>query len=452
VLSGAIFSGLLALLVFTVIPYGTAEPWWKAFFVCCTFALTVLWIIDGSLRGSWTTGGRALLLPLAALAEFSMLQTFRLPVSGPTAEIAEPVWSAISADPYGTRFFALQLVGLALAGALLFRYAGSDRRLRVVTHVIIGVAVASALFGILRQATQHSVGFGLPRIQPDQGYGQFFNRNHFAFLMELGFGLALGILIGGGIKRERVLIYLGALFPIWTALVLSNSRGGLLAMLAQVLVAALLITLLPRSSRERGDGRQALRLFQSWPARAVLLAVLLTGVVVGTFWLGGDRLVTRLEQSQEFNPGASELRQNVRRNQIWRATWKMFEAHPIAGVGMGGYWAAIPTFHDASGLMTPQEAHNEYLELLASGGLIGFACGVWFIVVLFRKAHLNLQSSSGFRRAACLGAILGIIGVGVHSLVDFGLHMLGNALLLMALVVIATAAVPTTETLHARND
>jgi hypothetical protein len=30
--------------------------------------------------------------------------------------------------------------------------------------------------------------------------------------------------------------------------------------------------------------------------------------------------------------------------------------------------------------------------------------------------------------------------------------MLGNALLLMALVVIATAAVPTTETLHARND
>ena len=65
------------------------------------------------------------------------------------------------------------------------------------------------------------------------------------------------------------------------------------------------------------------------------------------------------------------LAQGASRNEIWRATLKMFAAHPILGVGMGGYWIGITAYHDASGLMTPQEAHNDYLELLSSGGLIG---------------------------------------------------------------------------------
>ena len=34
--------------------------------------------------------------------------------------------------------------------------------------------------------------------------------------------------------------------------------------------------------------------------------------------------------------------------------------------------------------------------------------------------------------------MLGIVGVGVHSLFDFGLHMIVNALIFMTLIVIAT--------------
>ena len=96
---------------------------------------------------------------------------------------------AVSADPYQTRFFALKLLALTLAGVLLFRYAVTERRLRIVMNVVIGVAVASALFGIVRQTTQHSVGFGLPLLVPDSGYGQFINYNHFAYLMEMALGV-----------------------------------------------------------------------------------------------------------------------------------------------------------------------------------------------------------------------------------------------------------------------
>jgi O-antigen ligase len=118
----------------------------------------------------------------------------------------------------------------------------------------------------------------------------------------------------------------------------------------------------------------------------------------------------------------------------------MFAAHPIAGAGFGGYWIGITAFHDASGSLTPQEAHNEYLELLSSGGLIGFAIGVWFAVVVVRRVRARLIYEYGRLRAIRLAAVLAIAGVVVHSLVDFGLHMMSNALVFIVLIAIATAS------------
>jgi O-antigen ligase len=163
-------------------------------------------------------------------------------------------------------------------------------------------------------------------------------------------------------------------------------------------------------------------------------------MVLGTLWVGGDQLATRIEQSrEELNSDTSDLRQGVSRNEIWKTTWKMFVAHPVFGVGMNGYWTAIPAFHDASGSMTAQEAHNDYLELLASGGLVGVAIGVWFAVIVFKRTRGNLRSPNRFRRAACFGAAIGITGVAVHSLVDFGLHTIVNALVFTTLIAIATS-------------
>jgi O-antigen ligase len=162
-------------------------------------------------------------------------------------------------------------------------------------------------------------------------------------------------------------------------------------------------------------------------------------VLLGTLWVGGDRLASNFENAtSELNSAETNMRAGVSRNEIWRATLKMFAAHPIAGVGLGGYWIAITAYHDASGLMTPQEAHNDYLELLSSGGLIGFVIGVWFAVMVIRAAHANLLLDTGYTRALRLGAILGIIGVAAHSLVDFGLHILINAIVVLSLIMVAT--------------
>ncbi len=431
-LNQAIFGLLLALIAFAPIPYGTVEPWWKAAFVCFVFGLAILAIVERLLSNATEIEGAAVLLPMVVLSALAFIQTISLG--------GGDIWNAMSADPYQTRFVALQLLALTTLLALMYRYVNTAARVRALIYVVLGIAVASAIYGILRQTMQRSPGFILPLVKPAQGYGQFINKNHFAYLMEMALGLGLGLIVAGGLKRERVLLFVGFLMPVWTGLVLSNSRGGILAMLAQVLVAALVvITLLP-ISRANDAERRFFKIAKSFGARTALVIVLLLGVVVGVLWVGGDRLLGSFDSvSRELNPTAAGLNQGATRNEIWRATAKMFAAHPIFGVGLGGYWVAITKYHEASGTLTPQEAHNDYLELLSSGGVIGFAIGVWFAVVLIQRVRKQLQSDNSFRRAVCVAALLGITGVAVHSLVDFGLHMLANAAVFAVLIMMATS-------------
>ena len=412
VLNRIVFIALVILILLTPIPYGTVEPWWKAAFVCAVFALCIPALIENT-----SVPGKPILLPMLSLSALAFLQTLSL---GTRNEANLSVWNVISADPYQTRFFALQMLALTAFLALLYRYVNTEQRIRVLVYTVLGIAVASAFFGILRQTTQQDTGFLLPLLRKNQGYGQFINKNHFVYLMDMAFGLGLGIILGGGVKRDRLMIYVALLFPIWIALVLANSRGGVLAMIVVIVVAVLLQNIA-----------------QSLMLKTALLIVLVAGVALGTLWVGGDRLASNFEgASSEFT--ADTLRQGASRNEIWRATLKMFAAHPIVGVGLGGYWIGITAYHDASGLMTPQEAHNDYLELLSSGGVIGFAVGIWFVVAVVRRARENLLADVGYMRAVRLGALLGIVGVAAHSLVDFGLHITVNAVVFLTLIMLAT--------------
>jgi len=454
-LGRTVYGALLVSLVLFAIPYGTVEPWWESCFEIVIFALTALWMVEGGLNGSWRVGGRWLVPPLLALAAFAFLQT--VPRGG--AELAGIRFQqTISADPYETRRFVLKLLALGLAGLLVQRYAASRRRLSLLVLTIIGVGLLSAVFGLIRQTSQHeAVGFGLPFLRMGEGYGQFINRNHFAFLMEMALGLAMGLVAGGGVRRDRVLIYLAAVAPLWTALILSNSRGGIFSMLSQVLFLALLVGGARRRGTQEQDEDRAgwlNRLSGSRPARAALALCLVLVLAVSMIWVGGDLLANRLESlpqevSAEVNAPTStasgpdaglNASTGERRTEVWGATWSLIKSRPLAGSGFGAFKAAIPAHHRASGEMIPEEAHNDYLELLAGGGLIGGLLAAWCVAVFLRTARQRLRTAEPVHRAACFGALTGMFGAAVHSLVDFGLHITINALVFAALIGIATMA------------
>jgi len=435
-----LFYSLLVLIGLVAIPYGAAEPWWKAVFQCLVFILSAFSVVELRLRNGIHPGASprsgiaprgivALVLPILALMVFALCQTLSWP--GYSIGGVSNLHKALSSDPFETRLFAIQIFALLLFGWMLVRHTRNQRRLYFLIDTIIAVAVISAAFGLWRQARQQQMGFILPYLRPRFGYGQFINSNHFAFLMEMALGLTLGIAVRRGARGLRLVLYLIAAIPLWIAVVFSNSRGGILSILCQVvLLAGLLVT--GPTDAPLGEKRRGVRIRQI-VGQVMLVLVLVIGSAVTIVLVGGDPLVERANNlSVEFDRKAAEtfaLRPN-----IWSATWELIKDHPIAGVGFGGYWIAISKYHHASGDTTPQQAHNDYLELLASGGLIALAIGIWFIIAFVGLARGALRNADPPGQAVILGAMTGILTVSVHSLVDFGLHITINALVFTALI------------------
>lgn len=432
-----IFYSLLVIIPLTAIPYGTVEPWWVAVFECLVFLVAVPGVVEAFFVNSPTLNDLKLVAPLLALILFVFLQSLTL-FSGAGPEAAKV---SLSADAYGTRMFAVKLLALVVFGFLLLRHTSSKSKLRALIYVVIGVGVASALFGILRKSFQHDSGFLLPALTGDsRSFAQFVNRNHFAFLMEMALGLTLGLLIGETSRRRRLAVFLPIALLLWVALVFSNSRGGILASLCQLLFLGVMLDpvryLVKRQVGTRWPRFQSL--VGGVALRAFLIVCLIALFAYGVGWVGGESVVSNFELAgTAFSQQGTDNRANTSRKQIWSSTWQAIKANPVAGVGFGGYWIAIRKYHDASGEYTPQQAHNDYLELLASGGLIGCALVIWFLAVFVRRAHKSLRAQDAYCRAATLGALTGIFGVLIHSFVDFGLHITANAVIFCALIVIA---------------
>ena len=288
-----VFYGALTLMALTaIIPTRGPEVWWARGFECGIFVLAALWIIEGLFSGGGASEGARCCCLFSVVIIFALVQT--LPLWSFDSGIDGLPWKTLSLDPYETRRVVLKLLAYVIFFALLLRYTYSKYRLQVLLYVVIGIGLASALFGLARQGMQWTPGFVLPSLMPGRGYGQFVYHNAFAFLMVMCVGLVLGLIIRGGVRRDRVLIYLAIVLPLWTALVLSNSRGGILSMISQMPF----LVILYGAARPAGEDLEKsggvhkwfLRATGSMIVRAALVLGLMAALAAGAFWLGGDSL------------------------------------------------------------------------------------------------------------------------------------------------------------------
>jgi O-antigen ligase len=365
---------------------------------------------------------------------------FDLPGLSPRA------WWAISADPSETRRFAFKLLSITLFGYLTLQYTSNQGRLLILAHFTICLGVGSALLGILQQAIGKGPSWLFPYVGSGRAYGQFGNRNHFALLMEMCLGLVLGLIVKRGTHRKYLGPYLVAATIISLAIVLTNSRGGITSMLGMFLLAIIMLVMsfqAKSSQNDDGEERAARRTGRAMISRVVLIGLSFTLIFFAVVWIGGDQLADRFERtSNDLVEQSGAPNPKEARSRIWSATLKLIEANPILGVGFGGYAAAITKHHQDTGELIPYEAHNEYLELQASGGLIGTTLVVWFIVGLFKRARVSLRSPQSFRWAVTFGAVVGLCGVALHSLVDYGLHITLNVMVFMVLIMLVIVKIP----------
>jgi O-antigen ligase len=428
--------------VITTIPYGTTETWWEALFECAVFALTAIWIIEGLLRGTWEAKKLFVLLPLAILTIYAFAQTIQWPAGLPIPSGRLTAQRTLTIDRYQTYLTARKALALTFFLGLLLVHTSTAKRLRWLVRVVIGLGLASALFGILRESLQSpdsTSGFVLPYLYYGTGYAQFISPNAFSYLMEMSFGLLAGLVVGGGVRRQHLAFYIAVGLIIWAALVLSNSRGGILSFACQaVFLLGFSLSWLSarRHSDEGGTGQKWLTFVRtSVLIRVLFIAVIVATLVMGVFWMGGEKLASKVEQS---SVSSLEEADGATRKDTWKSTLRLIKQNPWTGVGFGAYFLGITQYRTGSGRIRVDQAHNEYLDLAANGGFVAAALAGWFLAVVIWRSRSSLRSRDPYRRAASLGAAAGILGVSVHSFVDFGLQVTGIAVVFGALIVITT--------------
>ena len=397
--------GSFGLLMFGPLAFGAVEPW--SIFVLEVGAILLMgvWFTRQLLEEEITILWNPLYLPMLAFGALVVLQL----VFHSTAYRHDTIAEGMLFCAYGSLCF--------IVTQILLR--GSDARKIAVVFGVYGAAVAA--LALVQGVAPNGKLYWMR--QPLMGgwiYGPYVNHNHYAGLMELLVPIPLVISVSH-LTHEKTRIAAGIAAAIMVGTVfLSGSRGGMLAIVVELATLGVML------SRRKNSVRIALGV----TAFAVVLVSLLV-------WLGGKELTTRVTSISSETRG--EISGGTRLN-IDRDTVKMFSRRPVLGWGLGTFPTVYPQFRSFYTNFFVNEAHNDYLQLLAEMGILGFSTMVWFFVILvrqgIRKVHKWSSDASGATTLACS---LGVLGILVHSFVDFNLQIPANAALFYAFCAIVGA-------------
>jgi O-antigen ligase len=445
--------GLGFVLVAAPLPFGAVTPnvvphALLALELAC-FLLGVAWLVRAGFRPT-RLPPRAVLIGLAGLLALGLLQALPL---GPAVSIVSPramelrdaalapdaVLAAetrlLGSDPQELeRPASLSLdpettassVRLGAALACLILVAACVVRERGPRGIALALLVSAAfqgLYGVLVLASGHEMIWNVPKKHYlDSATGTFVNRNHYAGYVaaSLCCGVALllrqtraargrrgaGRLRATGHEVGRAALY-GILAVLALAgLLLSFSRAGI-----AVGIAALMLTVLSAG----GMGRKA---------RLAIVALLIVSAAVPLGVLGTERLAER------YSDSLTDLAAPGGRLMVWGDTLSMAAAFPVTGTGFGTFSTAYPLFRSPEVRLFFRHAHNDGIQWIAESGILGTLLLAVIAVPLFFRLSSALGGGHG---TLAVGIAAGLLGLVVHTLIDFQFRIPSNAALGAAL-------------------
>lgn len=416
--SGIIFI-ISAALVLTTLAYGAVHYWAQTVFVAGAALIIALWVADAWQTGVLRVSRNPLQVPLAGLLIIGLIQL--APLRG---------GATLSFDPYSTKLLLPLIAALLVYFAATLVFVDTPQRLRQMVHVIVIFGFALAMLGMLQSFISPSKIYGLRELPQSTPFGPFFNRHHFAGYMELTLAVALGLVFSGAIEPERRPLYLFATAMMGVALLLTNSRGGIISLVALIFFLVVVAGFRPNTEKDDAEAQQAAN--RAALVRAGAGLGLIIALVLGALAVGGESALSR------FFGTVSAADPTTGRAHFWSVALQIFRDYPIIGGGLGSFGLLYTRYDTRNGLLRVEQVHNDYLQVLTDTGLIGAVLGLAFIFWLFRQGLARRATNDVFRRGVTTGALAGCFGVLVHSFFDFTLHTTANALLFLSLAALAT--------------
>jgi O-antigen ligase len=330
---------------------------------------------------------------------------------------------------------------LLLAMVLAASFLGGKGRLRAVATFLVIYGAGLALFSIIQHfAWNGNFYWFRPNTQSVSPFGPFANHNHFAGHMEMLALIPLGLLAGKAIPRDRRLLYGYAAALMGVAVVMSLSRAGMIALCASILFVALWGLSASEHEAKPTERKHSSRPILSGRLGAVVkgvgaVACVVLAIALGIAWTGADPVINRVVGSTD---SAAQESFYSSRGWIWSDTITLISANPITGVGLGAYETAYPVYSKSDGTLLVNYAHNDYLQILADGGIIGGALAVWLLVLLWRSLRQGAKSRDTLVRGLSLGFGASLFAILVHSIFDFNLQIPANTFLFLMISTLVT--------------
>ncbi|MEW6671017.1 MAG: O-antigen ligase family protein [Thermodesulfobacteriota bacterium] len=461
-----IFAGIITLLVFAPLAFGALHVWAYTLVELGVFVLLGLWVLDRFIFSK--SGGPAWVktpanLFLLLLVGFIGLQLVPLPPSWAAflsprtfadKQVLNDVLTRAGAGAGGWMPLAYFLHPVIIQGLKLITYLGmffltlntlrSKKRMDILIYVLVFMGLFEALYGIYQLfSAQPRVWWWLsPTVAGGRASGTFTGANHYAGYLEMAVLLLFGFMIAQRRRRGRIVSGLGggraalqrlvglfapesasprmiffffAAVVMTLALLMSGSRGGILAMGAAMLGIAVIFF-----------SKQG---YRKYGGLAVLFCVLALfyGVHIGI-----DRTLKRFEQVQ----GLEE------RLFITRTIVPMVNAYKAAGVGWGNFRHVYPRFSpdDFNRVSSSGHAHNDWIEALSEAGLAGgFLIAAAFILFLFRMIRVWRYRRDLYALGVGAGVMAGLLALAFHSYFELNMHIPANPLTLAAVLALGYA-------------
>jgi len=434
VLDKVIAVGMLVVVIFTALAFGSNEPWSVGLFQLMIAVLLMMWVVKSVADKRVKISVPALALPILGLVLLGLVQS--IAYTGSDGRIR-----SLSMDFEATRGATLMLFFLLASFIIARNFFVTRERLGAMANVLIVYGLALSVFALMQYFTWDGRIYWTRPTPWPVAFGPFANRNHYAGYMEMLTPLPLALVLARGVRKESWVFYGFAAAIMGMSIFVSLSRGGMVGLMAGmafvIVMSARFGKRLERAkmnAESRGEKRFIVERSSSRLKRTGAAIACAIAIAVGIFWIGAEGLVNRAAQSIDQMKSSSDEKASLFfRQEIWKDTLKLFRANPVLGVGLGAYETVFPIYARHDGMFVVNYVHNDYLQALSDGGIVGLGLALLFIVLLFRAVARSLKSPDPLLAGLALGCGAGVFSLLVHSMFDFNLQIPSNALLFLFL-------------------
>jgi O-antigen ligase/tetratricopeptide (TPR) repeat protein len=355
-------------------------------------------------------------------------------------------WRPLSLAPFSTWSALIEMIALGIVFFLVLLYpfgfagAGLDaqkRFFRALIMIVLGSGTLVAMLGIAEHGWWNGKILWVfvpqdwtgPLAVNPRASGPFVNADHFAnylvMILPLAFtGALFPIMPGFRHKRSSdvQLVCAIAAVVMASAIMMSLSRAGWAAAIAGVGAALGLCVVHARDELPpllRGLGLRMLPFAVAGSAVILLVLLFLAGPSGRS--QASVRIAATISNGEDLNYKPA----------LWRDTLRMVRDYPLFGVGIGCWPEIFPHYQRAPWMNSFffREPENDYLQLLAEAGAIGFGLVAWFAWVVLARLREGASRLSARDWPLFAGIAAGLGAALIHEVVDFNLQTPANMVL-----------------------